>query len=369
MVSYTYRVVHTDKETSIDTDITEAVAVNTDEGISSRVDSFNFNIYKNGCPVELDCEDGIQIYFNDALVMDGKITDYTLQISASGTMYGVKGQNKLEAILNNVAPAYYTDKTASYIITDLINKVNSWNSSQNGWIDIATGEISATTMQFDYYQPYKPVFQMIEELSTNKYTGNGSYIYYLDAGTNFVWKPRPTEISDTEFLCEGLNDISIKIEKGTWDLVNAAIINAGADLNGAPVFAYAYNAASIGKVGWKWKYLTMVDIAKEFINKNPGANNTEVRNGVRTQARNLGNQIVLKLGTPRFKVNWEMRGSLDYQKGDLYKLVVPSIGWTSDFNQQLRLTDIKHTFNTKGWITDLSFEEDEDAALATLLGG
>ena len=365
-MAYQYiKIVHEDKETSVSTDITEMTETSTDEGVEARVDSFNFKINSNGLPVTLDVEDGIKIYFNGTLVMDGKITELTFQGTIDGYIYQVKGQNKLETLLNNVAPSAYNGRTASYIVGNMIDRINSYNTENyNGWTNIGK-TITATTHTFDYYQPYKPIFQQIEEISTDEYTQNGAFVYYLDTDNNFVWKPRPSTVTST--LSEGVNGVSIKIQKGTWDTINALIIHAGDDDNGNAIHTYAYNLTSIGKVGWKWKYIAMTDIAKEYIKHNSSATTEEIRAFAKTEARRRGQIVCDKLGAPRFRVVWTMRGTASYVKGNLYTLEVPSYGWSGSDTKNLRLTDIKQSFTSKrGWLTDLHFEEDEDAALENL---
>ena len=56
-----------------------------------------------------------------------------------------------------------------------------------------------------------------------------------------------------------------------------------------------------------------------------------------------------------------MRGTTKHVLGDLYKIVSPTLGW--DDGYVLRLKERMHTFDRNGWITRLSFEEDEESAI------
>ncbi len=375
MVEYRYRVVHEDKSAgNTATDITNAIDMSTNEGIEARVDKFTLSMTAKELPVTLGIQDGIKIYFGkgnalpNSLVMDGIITDLTFQMTESGKVWSVRGDNKLEALLNNLRPSSYTSKTSSYIIGNLIDQVNNQNSAgvEAGWWTNIGKDIASTTKTFDYYQPYKPIFQQIEELSQTEYTGTNTHIYYLDTNNVFHWLPRPTESSGT--LVEGVNMIDVKAQKATWDVVNAIIIHAGDDKNDSPVFALAYNAISIGKLGYKWKFVAMTEVAKEIISNNPGYTNDQVRAAARTEAKRRGKAVVEKLGAPRWKVDITVPGSTSYNKGQLYDLQIDSIGWNSINKKTMRLTELKQKFTAKaGWTTVLHFEEDEEVAISELI--
>lgn len=366
-----FRVVHADKDMgNTQTDITNCIEIGEDEGIETRIDTFSLRVLKKGTNITFDCQDGIYIYlgYGDSnpttLVMDGLITQTDFEVDENGIVWSIKGANRLESMLNSLLPSVYSDKTSSYIVENLIDRLNTQNSDNPNWTNLGKS-ISATTNSYDYYQPFKSVFQQIEEISQNKYTQNGTYIFYLDTANTFYWQPRPSTTSGT--LREGYEIMTYKVKKGTWDTINALIIHAGDDLNGSPIITYTYNLSSIGKLGWKWKYVALTEIAKEIIKNNSGYTNQQVRDAARVMARNLGTELVDRLGVPRFKVDVELRGTTTYTKGGLYDLQLDSYGWNSSNRRLLRITDISHTYNNKGWKTILHFEEDEQIALEDLL--
>ena len=379
MAQYYYRVIHMDTDKgNAETDITNAVDIEINEGIEATVDTFRLMVDMKNLPdytsnnsylgdFGINVEDGIKIYFGESpnpttLVMDGKVTEFTVTLNERGRIYKITGQNKLESLMNNVRPAAFPDYTASEIVSNLIDQVNSMHG--DNWVDIGK-TITPTTLEFDYNRSYKSIFQQIEEVSRHEFTGNGTFVFYLDASNNFVWKPRPTTV--TTKLTEGVDAIDITIIKGTWDVVNAMIIHAGDDLNGSPIYAMAHNATSIGKIGFKWKYVAYTEMAKEYIKNNPGADNNTVRSAVYIDARKTGDSILNRLGSPRYKVDFEIRGDATFTKGDLLELEIKSGGWIGDNIKIIRLTDIVQRFSAKnGWTTKLHFEEDEETALAEL---
>jgi len=378
-----YRVVHTDYETSTETDITEAIDVSTREGIETTVDSFSFRISGRGLgSIYIDVEDAIKIYFGrgrsapTSLIMDGIVNSIKYESTNKGDLYVISGVNKLEHIMNNVIPAAYraTDttgpNTASQIIEDLIDKVNMFNDGlKTKWTNIGK-TVTATTKKIDYYEMDKPIYHHIEQLSTNEYTGNGTYVYYLDSSNNFVWKLRPSDDAgqETGTIEEGKDMLNIKLEKGIFNIINALIINCGTDVSGRKITTYKINSPSIGKHGFKWKYVSKTNYASNYIAANTGATDSEVRDYARREAKGWAEDALKILGAPRYKATIEVRGDSSYVKGDIWKIQTRDyIFNTGNKYYNLRMKNIRHNYSSKeGWITTLELEEDEDTALENL---
>jgi len=373
-----YRVTHEDYVTSTVTDITEAVDVSTREGIETTIDSFSIRITEKGLNgLVIDTDDIIKIYLGrgrpapTSLVMDGIINSIKYSVDFNGKNYIIGGVNKLEHIMYNVTAAAFKDKKASTIIIDLINVANDQNTGiMDVWTDIRTGEVQATTKDTDYIEIEKSIFQHIEALSTDEYTGNGTYIYYLDTSNNFVWKPRPVDDagSETGTIEEGVDCIKVGIERGTWGVINALTINCGIDLNGRKITTYAIRADSIGRNGFKWKYVGKTKFASTYIATHPSATNKDVRENARDNARAWAKDALVKLGATRYKAKAVVRGSTSYVKGDVWKLQMRDFVFnTGNKYYNLRLKNINHNYSAKeGWVTTLELEEDEDTALENL---
>jgi len=381
-----YRVTHTPRAGGTTTDITEAVDVSTREGIESTIDSFSLRISERGLPVAVRVEDVIKIYFDrggaapTTLVMDGVINSSKYESSNAGKSYVINGVNKLEHLMHNVIPAAYsatqggpTDDgwTASQIVGYLIDRVNMFNTGNTeNWTNIGK-DITATTTKVDYFDLNKPMFHHLEEVSKDKYTKNGTYIYYLDTTNQLVWKPRPvdTDGSETGTIEEGVDAIKTNITHSVFGVINALAINCGIDLNGRKITTYAINTSSIGRVGFKWKYVSKTNYASDYIARNPSATNADVRSNARADAKDWGEVIVLpQLGAPRYKAVIEVRGSTSFVKGDVYKLQMRNFTFeTGNTYYNLRLKNLRQNFSSKeGWITTVDLEEDEDTALENL---
>jgi len=382
-----YRVTHTPFGGGTTTDLTDAVDVSTREGIESTIDSFSIKLMERALgTLTIDVEDVIKIYLGrgeeapTSLIMDGIINSIKYEVSNTGRTYVLNGVNKLEHLMTNVIPAYFSSTTggpdgdgytASDVVGYLVDRVNMFNDGNaDNWTDIGK-DITATTKKVDYFDLNKPIFQHLEEISKDKYTDGGEYIYYLDTSNQLVWKPRPTDADGSESgtIEEGVDILKINLEKGVFGLINALVINCGVDLNGRKITTYAINTSSIGKVGFKWKYVSKTNFASDYIARNAGASNDDVRANARADARDWGQNVVLPLlGAPRYRATVEVRGASSYAKGDVYKLQMRTFKFnTGNTYHNIRLKNVRHNYSSKqGWITTLELEEDEDTALENI---
>jgi len=260
-----------------------------------------------------------------------------------------------------------------------------------------TEDIDVGTYQF-YIKPVKVL--------PSKYNEVGSVINEL------VWQPK--SLTKLGSLVEGYDFTQFKLSLDVRNVYNAFIYNAGTDFNGVGIVGVAYNATSMGKYGAKWKYYT--EKRQMFsdlytLEKNAGIaagstytdtspypdavvagsswtflfqgrdtnsgtktgssavstsvvefNNT-LRNEAKWSVHKISEEITLKEGEPRFRVDVELpTGSNLYQMGDVYEIQIPSLGWDGSVTNpgyNLRLVDTNHKFNTEGWKTSLTFDEDE----------
>lgn len=396
MTQYRYKITHQDvSETGQPTTTLDNInSITTREGIESVIDTFEFVIsQQNITPgLYLDAQDPVKIYLGSLtlptdLVMDGIITDMNLNQSEKGKIWTVKGNNRFEYIMGYQRPTgggNFTNTTAFSCASLLISQVNDANSAAKAagrWVDIEwdSGN-TGTSKAVNYIRPYKPVFQHLEELSKDAFTGLGDFYYYIDYNNHFIWKTKPVTVETGNTLTEGLDFKSDKVQKASYDAVNAAIINGGTDFNGRPIYKYVVNYNSVGKIGFKWKYYEDIKVAEAY-KSNAGAGptpdlpfgvaasytggNTQLRTDVRNYLEGRWQSKLDLLGLPRWRCDIEVRGGLSFTKGKLYNIISPTLGWNTP-GKTLRLTEIQHTFNKGGWITRLHFEQDEVEAIADL---
>lgn len=82
--------------------------------------------------------------------------------------------------------------------------------------------------------------------------------------------------------------------------------------------------------------------------------NDTFRTTCKARAAQRAKSMTLKTSGLRWKGTIEMRGNATYQPGDKVTLIFPSYF----INQDLRIIDIRDSFNKSGWFTTLELEED-----------
>jgi hypothetical protein len=70
--------------------------------------------------------------------------------------------------------------------------------------------------------------------------------------------------------------------------------------------------------------------------------------------------MVSRLGEPRDTGEiYLTSGTTNVIRGDLVKLELDQLGWTSGSGKLLRVTDVNHSFDQTGWHTNINVKEDE----------
>jgi len=354
--------------------ITEVIRLEEDEGIETTLDEFNFVISIQNLgftPLE---DDLVKIYLGDSeeelkLVMDGFVTEIVSDISMDTYTYRIKGMNRLERLLRMQWPANYdTDTNAGAAIINLIGVANDHKMEHD--VNIETGSITATpNLPQAYWASYKPIFQHIEILSTHEYTTKGDYVFWLAPNNYFIWESMETNSSYSTSqgqISEGEEGIySFKATRKVFDVINAAIIMAGLDKNDNTITVLVTDPTSMGLYGPKWKYFIDKDIADSYKRSLTEAeyaalSNQDFREEVRNRAKAAYKIVIRRMGSPRYQLDIDVRGNLNYIKGRIYTIRSSSLGWNPVY---MRLKDIQHTFNERGWRTLLRLAEDDKTIL------
>lgn len=355
-------------------DITEAVEMSEDEGVEATIDTFQFRIDPQNMPIDIEVDDTVKVYFGDdestlELVMDGIVQDIKFVINIDQNLLTIKGMNRLERLLRVQLPAQYSGVFAGSAIKNLIDLANLYKA--DGGTDIDTSQIVTTgpAMPQGYYYNYKPVFQHIEKLSTNEFTASGDYVFWLDENNVFQWVNSTgsyytdpvTKIHETE-----QDVLDFNISRSNFDVINAIIANIGDDKNENSITILVLNTTSMGLYGAKWKYMIRKEVEQEYRRTLSDAEydaltNEEYRTNVKAFGKPVMQEVVDRMGEPRYKVDVTKYGTLAYSKGRTYNMVSTTRGtWTPDSPKRLRLKNIQHTFNMRGWFTTLNLQEDPE---------
>lgn len=420
--------------TSPDVSITDGLAFDNDASIKSTADSFSFRVqntetspgnFKYAGNIKID--DRVMIYITSQadisdsnkssyLRFDGGIVEKSYNNTVDGRILSISGLNRLEKLMNFTYPGIFKDKTAPTIIQELVGHVNDDNPVKITF-DTTNSDITGfDTIQ--YWRNYRPVFEMIEELSRQSINKKFNAYYYLTPDNNFIWKQKSHD-TDELVLEEGVDFTVIQIREKVWDVINAMIVDCGKDCYGRGIHCFSYNEVSAAEYGLKWapgieveseiaenikndqrSQATWVDANEDGLPDNypftmsfkergddgvvpqvgsnqSVANDAAFNSAIRKEAKWAGvdwiNQVLDLTGTVRPKVkitipgsHWET-GVLDssdnpLNQGDLVTIKCPSNGISKSYNWisgvDLRLFSISHSLERNGWWVTLDLEED-----------
>lgn len=378
--------------------------------LDDKFDMFAKTVHEGEDYTDIDTED--TTVFDSTFIYSGVLNQWRYTNGDDGSrQFIVQGANAAERLLKTMLPAGYisqggTTYTATTIITNLLELTNDKAGGKNLSWDTGNPSLNSAGAAFStisYAVEYKPVYQMIADLSQDKYTGDGAYYYYIktdSVGNHLVWKKRNQSVIEGT-LTENTDFIKPQIDYGVWDTVNYLIINAGKDPKGNGILTFYYDSGSIGQLGMRSKYFPYD--AAESLHKHEQTNNTGFfleqtrfpstsasyaytaaydgtaitsndeylawfRTTAKAIAKKEGKAYVDKYKYARYKMKAEaVSGTNELTVGAVYLIDCPSVGWTvtstADNKQKLRLVDIKHNFTEKGWETDYEFEQDWEAII------
>jgi len=240
--------------------------------------------------------------------------------------------------------------------------------------------------------------------STVGYPDSGTFViddeiiaYSSKDSTNFLGCTRGYGFSSANSHTSGVTVTGQVLEEGTDDVYkmnidttdegtyNFIIYNAGETPAGYEYLDYTLDETDIGKK-FKMKFYDWKQIANDLSNterRNTGygtttgsypdggypyttswaavvADDGEYQDAfiaeIVSRAENKAKSFFIG-GQQRFKATIQMRGNLDFESNELVSVVSNKYGLTNF----LRIKDIKHQLNSKGWITDMELSTDVDA--------
>ncbi len=216
------------------------------------------------------------------LIMEGTIIEPDTQVNDGVRSLGFRGVSFIDTMFNTLTFAdTELNKKPHTIIQAVIAQINNYNLNRviygedsTAWSALgnASTKSDGTTAfeDINYYTTYKKAIEVIEELSSDRYTGSGQYIYWVTFtttnGYEFHWTYKTGTIAAT--LVEGTDDIKdFKFNKSVEEVINAVIFNTGIDCYGHAHDELFFDPASQSAVGSRWYYMTTTaKIAEGLIN-------------------------------------------------------------------------------------------------------
>ena len=379
-------------------DIDNVLKISVNLGLGEVADSFSItlNNYDNYQFEKFKVDDKLKIYAKidgtETLLLEGLIQEKTNNTTTDNKTVTLTGLNRLEKLFNAMVSTSgeSVTKPASYWIKNIIDQVNNNNSlgGTNREILYNNSTISTTTQKQVYIRGYEKAFKLIEELSKDEFTGDGQYYYYLDTDNYFHWKKYSDVIEHS--INEEDNTVSNRTRRGMFEVVNYIIMNCGKSPYGASILQVDYSVQSINKYGWKVKLVSKESIANELTNKDRNTKpeywdddsnfpnnypyyavwgeetssdsdyNDKFVEEVQRQGKSAINALLDKTTGAVNEVQLEAYNntSFAYSLGQLTRLTIPSNYWSNP--EDLRITSITYSFDTKGWITMLKLKEDDE---------
>lgn len=394
-------------------ELDEIININLNYQLGTNADGFSFGFvnYNNLLFEQIKIDDKIKIYgtldgTTYTLLFDGIVNEKTNNVGIDNKLVNITGLNLLEKMFNSLVSTTgeSVQKTASFWIKNIIDQVNSFNglgnnnrrifyTTSDGTSDpndpnarvYASATINQTTTNISFSRSLEKAFKLIEELSSNDFTSNGQYYFYLDEYNYFHWKPKPENV--TSELDWGTSIVSHRTKKGMYNVVNYIIMNCGKSPYGSSILNFDYRVDSINKFGWKVKLLTRESIAgtmreeerkkttfwddgeefpnsypyttswNETVNSDSEYNSSFVENAW-SVSKSVMSGIFDHTTGASYKVDATIKPNLGFAMGNLHTLMLPSNSWTTPYS--IRLDSIGLRFSSEGWVTDLKFKEDSE---------
>lgn len=394
-------------------ELTDILSISLSLGLGDSADSFSFtlNNFDDYQFQRISIDDRVKIYgcidgSTYVLLMDGMIQEKTNSSGTDNKTISFSGLNRLEKLFNalvSTSGESNVQKIASYWIKNIIDQVNLFNNQggtdraikyvyngydQDGNATTADDTISTTTLKISYTKGFEKAFSLIDELSQPDFTGDGSYIYFMDENNYFYWQPKTTTV--TSEIDYGDEIKTHRTTMGMYEVINYLIMNCGKSCFGASILAMNYDVDSINKLGWKVKLVTRESIGNELRDKDLSlmkdknvfsedsvfptaypyvttwgvstASNTDYNSKFVDEVRTRGiteiNAILNRTVGATYKSDVSVDTSFGYVLGDLHTLKIPDNYWDTPY--EIRITSINYSFGTDGWKTDIKFDEDSE---------
>jgi hypothetical protein len=288
---------------STGTDISDQLDFQSSQSIETNADTFQIPLKNTDALPVINIDDRIDVFVANSasgVFIGTTASDYTNYFLFNGTVEEthdelvedganrlvVQGANATQLLMRTLLPAgVYKQDTISVNnqnvsptvpnqIQTMFEFINQSNPAgrQLVWSpdNKPTKEDGTAFPPISYSTNYKPVYNIIADLSTDAYTGDGDYYFYLkinSSGQNeFVWKKR-TILSDSySTLVEGTDFSARTIPYGTWDVVNTVILHCGTDANNKGILTFYYGSPrqKTANIGSRPKYMAK-DIAGKII--------------------------------------------------------------------------------------------------------
>ena len=370
-------------------DITEFFGKDIKKAMGTKKDTFKFNILNSnnkyfvlgaiiekGDRIKIYQKNNSNIFTDNDILIDAVVTSIMSQNDTT-KMLTISGASRTEQFLEGL-----TFVASRNLMTppEILEAALSFHNNNNKNFIVEWDTNNPTTKSdgspFPSYYPedfYKPMNLLFERYSSNEYTKDGTYYYYIDDNNKVRWGKKELVSSGT---IEETTAESVKINDNNDLIINSVVINCGRSPNNKTIRTYYFDYASRAKDGAKWKYMSSTNTISEDAllterNENPSsftstsgrfpstypytttfgetcANDGEFEEVMVEHIKNTGltraKAYVQGINQSRINVTIQYPFTKDYQIAESYVCNLPSYGVEG---QLLRCIDIQYTdYNT-----------------------
>ena len=312
------------------------------------------------------------------------------------------------------------------IIQNCITQINNYNrlrkiygADPTEWSNIGNATTKSDSVAFpdiQYYASYRSALEIIEEISSDRYTKDGNYYYYIlyDAANDryeFNWSYKNPSLTSGLSITDG-DAIKQKIYKDDSATINTIIYNVGLDCYEVPWEFLNFAQVNIVGTSAKWRYILQTNhLISDLLNLEFEADTSlwttgtegnrvsnfpidtsswtfqfEARNADGTptgsaatatsdttfndaiveEAKWLGKEatdrILEMAAVARIKAEYDFPFNTTYSLGDLVPITNKQFGVT---NYPLRVVELEYTDKN----TTVFLEEDETTAIERVVNG
>ena len=250
-------------------EITRYHDVNVRVGLGDTKDSFEFKVtnFNNEYFGKFRPRDRITLYrtvnsetvSTDDLMMIGTVRSADQESTADVNALSIEGYNYGESVMDAIVFSDPRDQglDVSQALQSALNSVQNDNPSFSvTWHEDNPDNKKDNTSfpQVEERWFYKPFKKILNKYSTNEFTEDGRYNWYVDKNNKLLWIPESNEVDYTYNQLTDPDTKEISIGKDTEGIVNFVIVKGGSDPKGSPITARAQDYESTSRHGLKFKH-------------------------------------------------------------------------------------------------------------------
>jgi len=376
--------------------LTDVLGFNITDGTNNAPGNYTVTVnniggqYKTDSLVPVDYGDILKIEVSEdsasyrPLVL-GKIEDEGYDLSIGRNVKVIKGFSLNKEFQNYMisdsveSGLTYSDGTITYdydsissrgvlkfIINEHINGASAGflNIDFTDYVDSNSGcKLWKTQIGADFYKAWTntTVGTVLDEISTNEFTGNGDYLFYIDEEYKVHFEPKGF-ITSTINLEEGVNIIDYKLNRSIKPKYNAVIVFCGNRADGKPINVAGYNGKIVSEYnGFKWGYVNRGNLYNNIKSSFPLYTEDELIAKTKKDGKIIARNLSATEGEPLWKGGIKLKGSSYYtlSSGLDININLPTAG-NSFENVKFNLEGVKQSFKNNSWQTTVNLAEKRD---------